>query len=625
MKTPSGIVTRAASFSPSSANEETRTIDMTWTTGARVMRSTWADGNFVEELSTEPKHVRMGRLASGSAPLLANHDDRSIDSVIGVVQSARLENGQGVATVRFAKDDPEAEKAWNKVKQGVLPNVSVGYRVHKFEKVEGGDKATPVYRAVDWEPLELSVVPIGADAGAKFRSSTSTGGTMETETQQGNNQVDAEQIRMAERERAAEINKIARTAKMPGDFAERMISDGKKVEDVRALAFEEMAKRSEKTQIDGHLPAIEVGGQRGGHDDFRAAAADGLLIRAGIQSRKKPHPAAADVARMRAEDLARTCLSRTSKGHGNLSGDALFKRAFSTSDFPNLLTDAMHKALRVGYEESTASHKQWVREELVKDFRDQHRPILGSAPDLDKVLEYGEYQEGSMIEDSTSYRVDKYGKIVRLSREVLVNDNLNAFMRAQLGLGLAALRKEADLVYSGFAGAGPTMQDSINLFDAQHGNVTAGALTSDALGAARSLLRKQKALGGGYLNLEPAILLVPPELEQSAEVILTAATRINVSNIAAQTPEWVSKLQIVSEPRLSDYSTTAFYVIARNDRIDTAVLGMLDSQWMPGGANGPVIEQDMSQDFSNDVLGWKVRHAIGTKFLDWRGIVKSTP
>src|SRR5688572_8788661 len=125
-------LTRRGSIAPSSINAARRTAEVIWSTGARVLRGFLE--RFYEELSLDPRHVQMQRLTSGAAPLLAAHDGGSLTSVIGVIESARLENGHGIATVRFAKDDPAADAAWNKVEQGILRNVSVGYKVHKYEK-----------------------------------------------------------------------------------------------------------------------------------------------------------------------------------------------------------------------------------------------------------------------------------------------------------------------------------------------------------------------------------------------------------------------------------------------------------------------------------------------------------
>ena len=151
---------------------------------------------------------------------------------------------------------------------------------------------------------------------------------------------------------------------------------------------------------------------------------------------------------------------------------AIIQRAASLtrSDFPGILADSLGKAIRNGYETEPASHRLWVRVQPVADFKLQTRPILGSAPALAKVLEHGEYTRGPILDDAPSYRVEKFGRVVSLTWECLVNDNLGAFLRIQPAMGQAARRAEADAVYALFAlnaNAGPVMQDGINLFDAR--------------------------------------------------------------------------------------------------------------------------------------------------------------
>ena len=348
---------------------------------------------------------------------------------------------------------------------------------------------------------------------------------------------------------------------------------------------------------------------------FAMAAADGLLLRAGIPITGK-HPAAGDMQSMSLHDLARTCLAQSGRREGYLSGQRLIKAAMSTSDFPSILENSLNKAIRNGYETEPASHRQWVRVQPVPDFRDQARPILGSAPQLETVLELGEYTHGSLEDDKASYKITKFGRIVSLSWEALVNDDLGAFLRVQPALGQAARRKEADEVYDLFSansGSGQTMQDTKTLFHADHNNIgTAGPLNSATLGAGRALLRKQTALGGGLLSLVPRFLIVAAEEETYAEILLASATRHITSTTEAVQPEWISKLELVVEPRLDN---TAYYLAAATDQIDTCELGILDADGL-----GPMVEDEI--EFEVDAKRWKVRHVFAARFLDWRGMVK---
>lgn len=153
-----------------SVDAEKRTVNLIFSTGAAVTRSDfWSGKQYREVLSMDPKHVRLDRLNSG-APLLDGHAGWSVGDVLGTVEagSARIEKGLAVATVRFSKRD-SVESVWQDVQDGILRSVSVGYRVYKFQEDTPKDGGMPTRTAIDWEPYEVSLVPMPADVGAKVR------------------------------------------------------------------------------------------------------------------------------------------------------------------------------------------------------------------------------------------------------------------------------------------------------------------------------------------------------------------------------------------------------------------------------------------------------------------------
>lgn len=155
---------RSASF-----DEAANTVEVIWTTGATFRRVSWIDGEFDEELIVNSKSVRLGRMNSG-APFLDTHSKYSLDDVIGSVvrNSAKIENGVGIATVLLSKAPGAADRV-AKIVEGVVSNISVGYRIHAVEKKERAGQI-PIHRVIDWEPWEISAVPIPADAGAQIRA-----------------------------------------------------------------------------------------------------------------------------------------------------------------------------------------------------------------------------------------------------------------------------------------------------------------------------------------------------------------------------------------------------------------------------------------------------------------------
>lgn len=171
-----------ADVQPATLDPQSRTVDMVWTTGAMALVRHPHTGELVyEELSTDPAHVRMEILSAGRAPLLDAHDRTSIRGQIGVVVRASLDNGLGRATVRFSAR-PDVEPIWQDVRDGIIKNVSVGYRVHRYRDTGRSIDGIPVWLAVDWTPRELSLVPVPADQGTGIRAATEPGGAPKTAT-----------------------------------------------------------------------------------------------------------------------------------------------------------------------------------------------------------------------------------------------------------------------------------------------------------------------------------------------------------------------------------------------------------------------------------------------------------
>lgn len=156
----------------SAVHDETRTVDVTFATAkADVLRYDWMTGKrYFERLSLDPKHVRMGRLESGMAPVLDSHSAYSIAHVMGVVKQAALEGKRAIASLRFSTR-AEVEPYYQDIKAKIIQAVSVGYRVFRFEDLAETREGLPIRLAIDWEPYEISMVPMGADVGARTRSS----------------------------------------------------------------------------------------------------------------------------------------------------------------------------------------------------------------------------------------------------------------------------------------------------------------------------------------------------------------------------------------------------------------------------------------------------------------------
>lgn len=149
-----GRAERAFLVERAAINEDDRTAVLAFASEAPYERW-WG----VEILDVTATSMRQSRLRSG-ANLLCDHDHKD---VVGVIESVEIGADRvGRAVVRFGKS-ARAEEVWQDVKDGIRRNVSVGYMVHKAQLVETVD-GVETYRITDWEPFEVSLVSVPADA-----------------------------------------------------------------------------------------------------------------------------------------------------------------------------------------------------------------------------------------------------------------------------------------------------------------------------------------------------------------------------------------------------------------------------------------------------------------------------
>ena len=365
----------------------------------------------------------------------------------------------------------------------------------------------------------------------------------------------------------------------------------------------------------GHyVPADALPGnalERGGMSEFLAAAGDALLLRGGVKL-KEPHPAVQDVKNLSVVAMAERVLSMRGQSTRGRSPVEIITAALSTGDFPALLANVSGKALRTGYEMSPATFRGWTGEREVPDFKPQSLVMLSEAPGLLKVLEGAEYKFGKFDDSGSSFQVETFGRLVSITRQALINDELGAFVGMLSAMAQAAVRVEADSVYSKLT-SNPVLADTLTLFNAGHGNVSAAAAPSvESLGAARAAMRRQKGLQGlDFIDPQPRYLIVPVALETKCEQLLSSLVDPAKSNDTTNV-EWVRRLELVADPRLDAASESVWYLGAAPEQVEGIVRAYLV------GAERPYLEQ--KDEFTRDVTAMKVRHDLAVGVVDFRAL-----
>ncbi len=617
---------RRASVEPSTLDEQKRTVEVVWTTGARVFRQGFFSDPFFEELEVSPKAIRLDRLNNG-APVLNSHDSAGLSSILGVVERAWIEKGEGRALIRFSERE-DVQPIFREIVSGIIRNVSVGYRVNKFEKASE-ENGVPVYRATDWTPFELSIVPIGADDGAKLRGLNETNlceveeRMAEVETAQETTENPAETAEISapesapeaapaevepteaapeteslERSRVSEILELSRAGGVSLASVQTWIATGEKPENVR----KEILKMTATTETIT-TARIEAGAQ----DEVktRAEGMEAVLLHRAMPTTFKITDQARAYVGMSLSRMAEEILGDSARG---MARHQIARRALMTSNFVEILGNTANKVLRASYTAQPKTFEPFVVRSTLPDYKPAKRVAFGEAPDLRAIAEGASYETGTIGESAETITVAKYGRAIHMSDALILGDDLGAFTRLGQLAGSAAARLESKLVYDVLLN-NPLMADGKAIFHADHGNIAAVAdLTVAGMSAARKLMRVQKGIDGvEILDLAPAFLVVGPEQETEAAQLLASTI---VPNTVATVNPFQGSLNLIVDSRITGQK---WFLIAAPSTIDTIEVATLE------GMSGPELTQET--EFDNDCVKFKVKHVIGVKAIDYRGMV----
>lgn len=157
-----GVRTRAFVLERGMVGEDRR-VSFPASSEIPVRTWAWEIGEYLEILDHAPGSVRLERMKDG-APFLKDHDRRI---QIGVVESADLRDRRLQITTRFGNSQAAKDEERD-VADGIRTHVSIGYLVHTLRLEEKREDGVDVYRAIDWEPVEVSSVAIPADPTVGF-------------------------------------------------------------------------------------------------------------------------------------------------------------------------------------------------------------------------------------------------------------------------------------------------------------------------------------------------------------------------------------------------------------------------------------------------------------------------
>jgi phage head maturation protease len=458
-----------------------------------------------------------------------------------------------------------------------------------------GVEATQELEAAVEEAIQGAVDTVAEEAAAESEETAAD----ETAAEDDGETVDEAP---AEASRAAAILELCTRHGLSLAFATRHVKAGTSIHQVRAAVLDSIAARSAPPMTTARITRDE-------RETLVSRASDAIYSR---MSGEAPTAQARDMRYLSVVEMARAFVGADAAGmsRSQVVQAALQTRSgmHTTSDFAAALGNAASRTLRRAYEAATPTYGPFVREVTLPDFRATDRVQIGDAPILERRAEGSETKRGTLSDSKESIQLATFAKALSMSRQMMVNDDLDAFSRILTSFGMRAAELQSDLVYGKLTG-NPKMSDGKSLFHASHNNILNVALDVNGLSEARKAMRKQTGLDGAKLNISPVTLIVGPELETEAQKIIAPISAALAGDV---NPFAGSSLQLVVDSRIED---AAWFLAANPALIDTIELAFLDGA---RGVQTSTIDAPMLDGV--DVLA-QIDCEAGV--IDFRGLLKS--
>lgn len=292
----------------------------------------------------------------------------------------------------------------------------------------------------------------------------------------------------------------------------------------------------------------------------------------------------------------------------------------SNTDLPTIMNNVAHKAMLQEFQAYPVTATKLCTVGDLSDYKEADRVRMTDIGDLEIVPAGGEVPSSQMGEETAKNKLDRYAKSFWLDEILIINDDLGAFLSIPKLFGSRAARMIDKVFYARL------LSNPNNLFSTDNKNYLTGttsALSLTALKAARTKFIQQVDLNGDPLSLTPKFLLVPSELEATAQELVVSTVLVG-GTTATPSTNIVSKwdLEVVCSPyldasKIANASETGWYLFGNPAQQDTFEIGYLKGQRTPIVTRGHF-------DLNRFGVGYRVAFPFGIREIDYRGMNFST-
>lgn len=239
---------------------------------------------------------------------------------------------------------------------------------------------------------------------------------------------------------------------------------------------------------------------------------------------------------------------------------AIKASGFSTIAISNVLSNVANKMLLEGFSESPSEWRTISAIKNVKNFKEHSFVRLLDDLEFEELGPAGEIKHGTLGDNRLTGQASTYARMLSITRQDIINDDLSALSDVPRRLGMSAGQKLNSVFWAAFLAA-----DSF--FDAANGNVLTGAGTEldvEGVGmtAALKAFRAQRSSttdGSKLIGGKPVLLMAPPALEINARRLLSSAGIVSGTDgmIPSGNP-FAGLCALAIEDRLGDSSFTGY-------------------------------------------------------------------
>lgn len=423
----------------------------------------------------------------------------------------------------------------------------------------------------------------------------------------------------------ARIRSITSICKDFGMEANSYIESGASVDSVREAALDHVRQHGMPIPANATITMGESA-----EDKFRAAAADALVMRSGMQL-EHPAEGARQMMGMSLRDLAIECLTAEGQtGLNRRNSDELYsmlQRQFynPTAAFPAILDNAINKAYVEGHKTVAVTFDQWTKKGSLKDFKTHDNNYLaGPAGEFLEVPEGGELKHDVFGDEKLPTRKLKtYGRQFTLTRQAFINDDIDLVTRIPAKYAASARKTINKQVYQVLVN-NPAIYDGTPLFSSAHQNVLARGtgITKEAVQGMILALQNQTDQFGEACVIRPATIIVPSGYMFDMYTLFFSPTISTEGNTQAVNPlyRYKDQITVVEDPTINVLcggfgNTMPWWLLGAKDDTDFIEVDYLNGQEIPTIRR---MEAPGTLGFVWDIyLDW------GISVMDYRGAIKN--